>query len=112
LSANKENTKTTKAAWRKWLQGQWIVQYVPFMFFLAVLAVLYIGNGHFADNNIRNTGKAERELKQLQYQYKTLQAELIYRSKESELEKAVAPLGLTKSAEPPIKVGADTARQQ
>ncbi len=101
---SKENNKQAKASWRKWLQGQWIVQYVPFLLFLAVLAVLYIGNGHYADNTIRNTGKAERELKQLQYQYKTLQAELIFRSKESELARAVEPLGLTRSPEPPIQL--------
>lgn len=90
------------------MQGQWMVQYVPFILFLAVLAVVYIGNGHFADNAIRNTGKATRELKQLQYEYKTLQAEVIYRSKESELANAVAPLGLDRSMEPPIKIGEDT----
>lgn len=90
------------------MQGQWMVQYVPFILFLAVLAVVYIGNGHFADNSIRNTGKATRELKQLQYEYKTLQAEVIYRSKESELANAVAPLGLDRSLEPPIKIGEDT----
>lgn len=100
--------KPAKTNWRKWLQGQWMVQHVPFIFFLAILAVLYIGNGHYADNNIRNTGKATRELKQLQYHYKTLQAELIYRSKESELAKAVEPLGLQRSMEPPAQLRTDS----
>jgi cell division protein FtsL len=108
VEETKATNKGSKAGWRKWLQGQWMVQYVPFILFLAVLAVVYIGNGHFADNAIRNTGKATRELKQLQYEYKTLQAEVIYRSKESELANAVAPLGLDRSMEPPIKIGEDT----
>ena len=108
MTAPVNDTKTNKASWRKWLQGAWIVQFVPFLLFVAVLAVLYIGNGHYADNNIRNTGKAYRDLKQLQYQYKTLQAELIYRSKESELSRAVEPLGLQHSSDPPVILKTDS----
>ncbi len=108
MEQTKATNKSTKTGWRKWLQGQWIVQYVPFILFLAVLAVVYIGNGHFADNTIRNTGKATNELKQLQYEYKTLQAEVIYRSKESELANAVAPLGLNRSLDPPTRISEDT----
>ena len=58
-----------------------MVQHVPFIFFLAILAVLYIGNGHYADNNIRNTGKATRELKQLAddaKQFKAVRTEAAY----------------------------------
>lgn len=102
--------KPAKANWRKWLQGQWMVQHVPFIFFLALLAIVYIGNGHYADNIVRNTGKATRELKQLQYHYKTLQAELIYRSKEDELARAVAPLGLQRSLEPPAQLRIDSTQ--
>lgn len=108
MQDTKATNKKTSAKVRKWLQGQWMVQYVPFILFLALLAVAYIGNGHFADNAIRNTGKATRELKQLQYEYKTLQSEVIYRSKESELAKAVAPLGLDRTQEPPSMLTPDT----
>jgi cell division protein FtsL len=103
-----KHTKTQKPNWRSWLQAGWIVRHVPFVLFLAALAVIYIGNGHYADNNIRNTAKAARELKQLQYQYKTLQAEVIFRSKESELARAVAPLGMQRSPDPPIALLPDT----
>jgi hypothetical protein len=72
--------------------------------FLGVLAVVYIANGHYADDTIRRTAKARTDLKQLQYEYKTLQAELMYRSKESELVKAVAPLGLKPLTEPPVRI--------
>lgn len=103
-----KHTKQQKPGWRRWLQAGWIVQHVPFVLFLAALAVLYIGNGHYADNNIRNTAKAARELKQLQYHYKSLQAEVIFRSKESELARAVAPLGMQRSPEPPTALLPDT----
>jgi hypothetical protein len=71
---------------------------------LSVLAIFYIANGHYTDNSIRNIGNAEQEFKQLQYQYKTLKAEVMYRSKESELSKAVEPLGLKRLEEPPVKL--------
>jgi hypothetical protein len=104
---SEKEKKSIATAWRKAIQGQWMVQYVPFLLFLAFLAVLYIGNGHFADNTIRRTAEANRQLKQLQYEYKTLKAEVMYRSKESELTKAVEPLGLLKNTQPPIILKAD-----
>ena len=86
------------------LQAKWLVHYVPFGLFLGLLAVVYIANGHYTDDTIRKMTKARAELKQLQYEYKVLQAELMYRSKESELVRAVAPLGLKRLTEPPIKI--------
>lgn len=88
--------------WKKMFQYQWMVKQLPFILFLVVLAVIYIGNGHYADRTIRNTGKARAELKQLQYEYKVLKADLMYRSKESELVKAVEPLGLKRTEQPAV----------
>jgi hypothetical protein len=89
---------------KRGLRGQWIIKHVPFALFLAVLAVAYIANGHYTDNTIRNIGKAEQQLKQLQYRYKTVAAELMFRSKESELAKAVEPLGLKPLTTPPVQL--------
>ena len=90
-----------KARWKRWFNYQWIVKNVPFFLFLAVLAILYIYNGHFSDNTIKNINKTGKELKELQYEYKTLKSEVMLRSKQSELAKAVAPLGLKELTEPP-----------
>ena len=83
-----------KKDWKRWLNYQSIVQQVPFFLFLALLAVCYIYNGHYANKTIRFINKAEKEVKELQYVYKTVKGELIARSKQSELVKAVEPLGL------------------
>jgi|688.fasta_scaffold43943_1 hypothetical protein len=96
--------KKTSGVGHNVMQAKWLVHYVPFALFLGVLAVVYIANGHYADDTIRRTAKARTDLKQLQYEYKTLQAELMYRSKESELVKAVAPLGLKPLTEPPVRI--------
>ena len=99
--------KKTSGVGHNVMQAKWLVHYVPFALFLGVLAVVYIANGHYADDTIRRTAKARTDLKQLQYEYKTLQAELMYRSKESELVKVVAPLGLKPLTEPPVKITID-----
>ncbi len=96
--------KIKKKRWKQLLQYEWIVKHVPFFLFLAFLAVVYIANGHFADKTIRNIATARRQLKQLQYENKVLKAEVMYRSKESVLVKAVEKIGLKRLTEPPVKI--------
>jgi len=81
-------------SWKRWLNYQSIVKQLPFFLFLALLAVIYIYNGHYADNVIRNISRTSKEVKELQYDYKTVKSEVMFRSKQSELAKAVEPLGL------------------
>lgn len=88
--------------WKRWLNYQSIVKQLPYFMFLAVLAVLYIYNGHFADKTIRNINRTVKEIKELQYEYKTVKSEVMFRSKQSELIKAVEPLGLKELIVSPI----------
>lgn len=91
----------SKFKWRRWFNYQWIVKNLPFFLFLAVLAILYIYNGHYSDTTIKNINRTSNELKELQYEYKSIKSEVMLRSKQSELAKAVAPLGLKELREPP-----------
>lgn len=79
--------------WKKWLNYHSIVKQIPFFLFLALLAVIYIYNGHYADKMIRAINITGKEVKELQYEYKTVKSEVMFRSQESELSKTVAPLG-------------------
>src|SRR5436190_7891564 len=88
--------------WKKWLNYQSVVKQIPFFLFLTLLAVIYIYNGHFADKTIRSINKTSKEVKELQYEYKTVKSEVMFRSKQSELIKAVEPLGLKELVEAPI----------
>ena len=98
-----ETIQEVKKDWKKIFRYQrWIVKNIPFFLFLAVLAVIYIYNGHYADKTVRNINRTNNELKELQYEYKTLKSEVMFRSKQSELAKAVAPLGLKELTAPPI----------
>jgi cell division protein FtsL len=94
--------KEIRRDWKRLLSYQWIVKNIPFFLFLAVLAVIYIYNGHYADKTVRNINKVSRDLKELQYEYKTLKSEVMFRSKQSEMAKAVEPLGLKELTVPPM----------
>lgn len=100
--AENNTIKEIKKDWKRLLNYQWIVKNIPFFLFLAVLAVIYIYNGHYADKTVRNINKVSRELKELQYEYKTLKSEVMFRSKQSELAKAVEPLGLKELMTTPV----------
>ena len=91
-----------KKDWKKLLNYQSVVKQVPFFLFLALLAVIYIYNGHLADKSVRKIGRTTREVRELQHEYKTVKSEVMFRSKQSELVKAVEPLGLKELVESPV----------
>lgn len=88
--------------WKRLLNYQSIVKQIPFFLFLAALAVVYIYNGHLADKTIRAISRTERDLKELQYEYKTVKGDVLFRSKQSELIEAVEPLGLKELTAAPV----------
>ena len=91
-----------KMNWSRWFHYQSLVQQVPFFLFLALLAVLYIYNGHYANKTIRDINRTEKEVKELKYEYKMIKGELLSRTKQSELINAVAPLGLQELTVSPV----------
>ena len=91
-----------KSKIKKVLRYQWMLHNLPFFLFLALLAVIYIYNGHYADRVVRDIGKTDRELQELQYEFKSLRSEVMFRSKQSELTKAVEPFGLKPLTSPPM----------
>ncbi|HWR34130.1 MAG TPA: FtsL-like putative cell division protein [Chitinophagaceae bacterium] len=113
--ANERESKSATAVagrfgWKRWLNYQSIVKQVPFFFFLALLAVIYIYNGHYADKTIRNINRIAKEVKELQYEYKTVKGEVMFRGKQSELVKAVEPLGLKELTGTPVVLKDSTGK--
>ena len=91
-----------KIDWKRFLNHKWVVRNIPYFLFLAILAVLYIYNGHYTDKMTRKISATEKHIRELEYEYKTIKSEVIFRSKASELARAVAPLGLKELTVPPI----------
>jgi hypothetical protein len=106
---NEEQTKRNRARWRPARWGtRWFAtsmrKNIGFFLFLAALAVVYIYNGHYADKISRDITRTDKEVKELQYEYKTLKSEVMFRSKQSELAKAVEPFGLKELVKPPYVI--------
>jgi len=101
-----------KKDWKKLLNYQSVVKQIPFFLFLTLLAVIYIYNGHLADKTIRQIGRTTREVRELQHEYKTVKSEVMFRSKQSELVKAVEPLGLKELVVSPVVLSTAAGSQQ
>lgn len=97
-----EQSTSLKPDWKKFFTHTWVARNIPFFLFLALLAVIYIYNGHFADKLVRRISASEKHIKELEFEYKTVKSEVTFRSKASELSKAVASLGLKELTAPPV----------
>ena len=88
---NKSQPANSKSDWKKFFNYRFLVKNIPFFLFLSALAVAYIYNGHYADKLVRKIATSEKNIKELEYEYKSIKSEVIFRSKASELVKAVEP---------------------
>jgi hypothetical protein len=84
---------------------------LPFILFLTLLGMLYIGNMHMAENTIRKIDKLDKEVKELGWDYKTTKADLAFKSTLSEVIKRVDTLGLKEPVAPPQKIVVKEDRQ-
>jgi hypothetical protein len=100
----KSDLPAGQANWKRWLNYQSIVKQVPFFLFLALLAVLYIYNGHYADKMSRNISRTAKEVKELKYEYVAVKSKVMFQSKQSELVKsdAIKQLGLKELEQSPV----------
>jgi len=80
---------------------------LPFILFLAFLGMIYIGNRHLAEKNIRDIDKITKEVKELSWDYKATKAELAYKSTLTEVAKRADTLGVKESIQPPQKLSAE-----
>lgn len=80
------------------------IRYIPHIFFLTLMGIVYIGNIHYADRNTRKADRLKREVDDLRADYTTLKAEYMYASKQSEVSAKVVGQGLIESSVPPYKI--------
>lgn len=81
-----------------------VIKQIPFVLFLAFIAMCYIANGYYAERMIREIGTTEGELKELHSEYITTKSDLMHISKQSEVAKASALYGIKESTAPPKKL--------
>lgn len=91
------------------LSGEWVrreraMEILPFFLFLALLALIYISDRHFAEDMARDINKGGTELKELRWEYITAKAELMHLSQQSEVAERASELALKESVTPPVKI--------
>ena len=77
---------------------------LPFVLYVALLGMIYIGNRHFAENTIRQIDKLTKDVKELSWEYKSTKADLAFKSTLTEVAKRADTLGIQQSAQPPQKI--------
>ena len=82
------------------------VVHLPYMMFLALIALVYIINGYWAESAVRNINRSSIELKEMRSEYITTKSDLMYISKQSKIAGIVEErgLGLKESYTPPKKI--------
>ena len=103
MEANTDRKPLNKL-WMRIFSYRWIVRNFRFFLFLSLLAILYIFNGHYSVKTVRSITKVSKELKDLEFEYKSLKSEVLFQSKQSEVARAVAPLGLKELNQPPLVI--------
>lgn len=88
------------------LTRDFVIRQLPFIIFLSILAIFYIGNRYHAEKLFRRSGELQTELKELRAEAITVSAELMHLSRQSEVLKLLRKkdLNLVESLEPPQKI--------
>ncbi len=81
-----------------------LMKVMPYIFFLTLIALVYIANSYYAERTIRDIDAVSKELKTLRTEYITGKSELMIVSKQSEVARAVEPQGIKESVEAPKKI--------
>jgi len=80
------------------------LQFLPPILFITLIGIIYIGNLHYAEKNIRRINRLEITVQDLRADYTTLKAEYMYATKQSEVAKKALEIGLVESNTPPSKI--------
>ena len=77
---------------------------IPFILYCAMLGIIYIMLNHFAENTIRDINRTARDMRELRWRYIDEKTQIMFLTKESQLEKSAVLLGLHKTKVPPQKI--------
>lgn len=86
------------------LAYNWVRRQVNYVFFLAAIALIYIGNSYYAEDMSRKIDDLNRELKELHYEYISAKSELMQQTKQSTIATRLNKSGLKESVEPVRKI--------
>lgn len=76
----------------------------PMTILLCLLGLLYIGNVHRAERNMRSIQTLEKELRTLKWEYNSAHADLMYESTESSVARVVRSMELEVAHDKPMVI--------
>ena len=86
------------------LSNHAVLRNLPFLIFLAILAMFYISNTYYSEKTFKNIEKIKNELKELRYQSITAKAKMLDVGKQTEIAKKVERMGIKGTTTPPYKI--------
>ena len=86
------------------------VRYLPYLLFVMLLTLLYIGNTHYGNRMNRSIQRLKQETEDLRADYTTLKSDYMEASKQSEVARKVAAFGLVESSSPPFRISVPAGR--
>lgn len=86
------------------LSNRAVLSNLPYLVFLAILALFYIGNTYYSEKTFKQIEKITNELKELRYQSITAKSKVLGLCKQTEIAKKVERMGITGTISPPYKI--------
>ncbi len=87
-----------------YLSREWVTGNLPFIFYLAFLAMVYIANTYYTEKKFKTIERTKTELKELRYEYITTKAALMFQGRQSEISRRALSQGLKETHMPPFKI--------
>ena len=81
-----------------------VLNNIPFLLFLFLIGIFYIGNSHYAEGTVIEMERANNDIKELRSEFISTRSDLMFVSKQSEVAKAIAPMEIYESVVPPKKI--------
>ena len=88
------------------LAKDYVIENLPFIFFLTVIMLMYIALGYQADRTVRGSEQLESEIMELKSEYISVKTELNLISRQSQIADSTESMGLLEMKdEPPVLLG-------
>ncbi len=86
---------------------QWVFSNFNYVLFLGFLGIIYIANAHFAEKNVRDIQRIQKEIKELKWEYTSIKSETMYKSMQSQMDVRLESTGLDLETEGPRVINAE-----
>ena len=97
VQENRENAKRkakTLASGGFSLSAFYVIEQLPYIFFVGFLGLIYIANSHSTVAKVKQINALKYDIEKLSWQCNSLKSEIMFESMESEIAKKVNKVGL------------------